>query len=283
MSSERIFVTGGTGKTGVSLIQELIKRNAQVTVYARSPEKVVKHPNVTVIQGDITDLASFEKAIVGHTRFFLLVIGVPDTDKIKINLAQKAYDAGVKQIVDLAALRVPWRSHSLVHPHEKSEQAIYDIPNRGYYITLRPTNFMTNTAYRVETVKNQDIIIDAAEPDDLQEWISPEDIAEVAANIFIDPVEKHSDAAYELIGDLITPTRRAEILTKALGRSITYKQLPVQKMYDLYLDQFKSHDIAYYLATSRRSNPVYRGLPILLRREPENYESWVTRNIATFQ
>ena len=284
MSSERVFITGGTGKVGSLVVQELIKRNVQVTVYARTPEKIAQHPNVTVVQGDVTDLTPFEKAIPGHARLFLLVaVGVPDASRIKANIAEKAYAAGVKQIVDLAAIRVPWRSYPLLHVHEVSEQLIYNIPNRGYFVSLRPTNFMSNTAsYRVETIKNQDTIIDSAEPDDLQEWVSTQDIAEVTANIFIDPVEKHSDAAYELIGDLITPTRRAEILTKTLGRPITYKQLPVQELYELYLEQSKSHDIAFYASTFRRSNPVYLGMALLLHRDPEDYEAWAIKNKNSF-
>ncbi|KAI9251870.1 hypothetical protein BDA99DRAFT_521389 [Phascolomyces articulosus] len=286
MTSNRVFVTGATGKVGSILVEELVKRDVQVTVYARSPEKVFKHPNVSVIQGDFQDLTPLKTGIVGHDRLFLLVMSAPNNAndvKVKASIAEIAYAAGVKQIVDLSAIRVPWRSYPLIHnPHEKSEQWIYDIPNRGGYVAIRPTNFMSGALYLLDYIKNENTVLGAADPQELQEWISPQDIAEVSANILIEPVEKHGDAAYELIGDLITPTRRAEILTAALGRPIQYKKIPVLELYDLYMKSFKNHDVAYYVATFQRSNPVYRGLPILLRREPESFEAWVAKNKQAF-
>ncbi|KAI9499594.1 hypothetical protein BDB00DRAFT_880815 [Zychaea mexicana] len=279
MSTERIFVTGPTGKVGSLVVRELIKRDVSVTVYARSPEKVQKNAHTTVVQGDFNDLTPFENAISGHTRLFCSLWAPPTTQKPKPSLHKRH----MTPVVDLSAIELPWRTYALTNVLEQAEEKIFNLPNRGSYVSLRPTNFMTDTLYVVDSIKTKDAIIDAASPEELQEWISPRDIAEVGVNVLLDPVEKHGDAAYELIGDLITPVQRAAILTGAVRRKITYKQIPVQELYDFYLKMFNFYALAYYLAAYNRTNPVVRGLPILLGREPESYEACVANNKQAFQ
>ncbi|KAG2226958.1 hypothetical protein INT45_006365 [Circinella minor] len=278
---ERIYILGGTGRIGSVIIPELIKVGVQITVYARSPEKVSKADNVTVIQGDYNDLTPFENSIAGHTRLFLLVADCEDLDKIKIKFGTKAYAAGVKQIVELSARRLPWRSYNVVHVHQQAEDALYAIKDRGYHVTLRPTNFMTNmTDYN--TIKNNNEIVDSADPDEQQEWISPSDIGHVAARILVEPIEKHKDVAYELIGDVKTPAQRAAIISKVTGRNISYKQLSVQEMYDFFINAGETNSMAYYMSTYQFVSPISRGLPLLLGRPQESVEVWATNNKELF-
>ncbi|KAG2217727.1 hypothetical protein INT45_001270 [Circinella minor] len=280
----RLYVIGGTGTVGSLVVQELVKqRGTQVTVYARSPAKVLQADNVTIVQGDLDDLTPFEKSISGHDRLFLLVPDRSDLDKIMITISKTAYVAGIKQILDISSTTLPSRTFSIDHKHHVAEEAIYAIPKRSAYISIRPTNFMTNTLFLVHTIKNHDFIMDSADPEELQEWISPFDIAQVAARILQDPIEKHGDAAYELIGDLKTPLQRAFILSNVLGRTITYKQVSAQELYDHFLEFTKNHNISYFLSTFQRSNPVTRGLSVLLGgRIPESYETWATKNKQAF-
>ncbi|KAI9248318.1 hypothetical protein BDA99DRAFT_525381 [Phascolomyces articulosus] len=279
-----IYVVGGTGTIGSLVVQELIQQGAKVTIYARNPQKVEKADNASVIQGDFDYLAPLEKSLVGHERLFLLVPDRPDLCKIKTDISKMAYAAGVQQIVDISSTKLPWRSYNLLHQHELAEEAIFAIPNRGKYVSIRPTSFMTNTLFTVHTIKNQDVVVDSADADEYQEWISPLDIAQVVARILtLDPIEKHQDTGYELIGDRATPSERAAILSKVLGRPITYKQLPVQDLYDILLKFSHDHGIAYFLSTFQRAGPVTRGLPVLLGRSPETFEIWATKNKQAFQ
>ncbi|KAI8143405.1 hypothetical protein BJV82DRAFT_578604 [Fennellomyces sp. T-0311] len=282
VQEERVFVVGGTGNVGSIVVQELINSGAQVTVYARSPEKVPKADNVTTIQGDYSDWTPLETSIVGHTRLFLLAGEGPDLTQVKIDVAKRAYAAGVKQLVELSARRLPWRDYTVVHLHTLAEEAIYAIPDRGSYVTLRPTNFMSNQLLALDLIRSQNILVDSAAPDEPQEFISPRDIATVATRILREPIDKHNDAAYELIGDVRTPSERAAYLSKALGRPITYKQLPVQELYDMYLKEGLDHAFAYYLVTYQDVKPVSRGLPLLLGRSPESFEEFTDNNKDLF-
>ncbi|KAI8142129.1 hypothetical protein BJV82DRAFT_714207 [Fennellomyces sp. T-0311] len=283
MSNSRVFVVGGTGKVGSTVVRELLNCGAQVTVYARSPEKV-QQPQVNVVQGDYNDLTSFRNGIVGHDRLFLLVIHMPDMDKIKHNISKTAYEAGVKQIVEInAKARTPFRHYQMVIPYTQAERDIYAIPIRGAYITLRPTTFMSNLFYTANYIRTKNILIDAADPDEKQEWISTSDVGRVAARILTDPISKHGDTAYELIGDIKTPSERAAILSIVLDRTIKYKQVSSQELYDYYIKMGSSHSIAFFMATYNKIAPPTRGLSILLGREPETFQAWATRNIEAFR
>ncbi|KAI9257166.1 hypothetical protein BDA99DRAFT_441526 [Phascolomyces articulosus] len=281
LENENIYILGATGRVGSVIVPELIKAGARVTVYVRSPEKIQKAENLTVVQGDYNNLTPFEKTIGGHTRLFLLVADREDLDRIKIAFGTRAYAAGVKQIVELSARRLPWRSYNVVHVHQQAEDALYAIKDRGYHVVLRPTNFMTNmTDY--DTIKNNNEIVDSADPNEQQEWISPADIGHVAARILVEPMEKHKDVAYELIGDIKTPAQRAEIISKVTGRNISYKQLSVQEMYDFFINAGETTSMAYYMSTYQFVSPISRGLPLLLGRPQEGLEVWAANNKHLF-
>ncbi|KAG2217733.1 hypothetical protein INT45_001276 [Circinella minor] len=255
----------------------------QITIYARSREKVNNQSSlisanndgvdkikkkVTIIQGDFENLIPFESGIIGHTLLFLLVADIPK-------------QPGVKQIVDIEAKRISWRSYSLIDRHLDAEKVIYAIPDRKYYVTLRPTNFMSNIFFLCYdgTIQSEDTLIDSAGPEEKQEWISLYDIAQVAVNILQDPIDKHGDAAYDLVGDIKTLLERAAILSTTLGCTITYKQLLVQECYKYLIKNARmDHLEAHFFATYQGCSPITRALSLLLGRASETYEIWATKN-----
>jgi uncharacterized protein YbjT (DUF2867 family) len=76
----RILIVGATGGTGRQLVAQALERGHQVTALVRDPSKLqVVHPRLTVIQGDVLDEASVERAVrdqeavlcaLGHKRYF---------------------------------------------------------------------------------------------------------------------------------------------------------------------------------------------------------------------
>lgn len=76
----RVLIIGATGGTGRQLVEQALARGLQVTAFARTPSKItVKHPQLTVVQGDVLDAASVDAAMrdqdavlcaLGHARFF---------------------------------------------------------------------------------------------------------------------------------------------------------------------------------------------------------------------
>lgn len=104
----------------------------------------------------------------------------------------------------------------------------------------------------------------------------------MAARILVEPLETHKDVAYELIGDVKTPAQRAAIISKVTGRNISYKQLPVQEMYDFFINAGETNSMAYYMSTYQFVSPISRGLPLLLGRPQESLEVWAANNKELF-
>ncbi|KAI8138417.1 hypothetical protein BJV82DRAFT_523557 [Fennellomyces sp. T-0311] len=287
ITTERIYIIGGTGNVGTVVVKELLKKNIPVTLFARSPAKVQTlfgtNPNVSVVQGDVHDLKPFEKSIAGHTRLFLLVSDFENLVKLNLAIAKKAYAAGIQQIVHLSSISVhfPWRTSFIGEINRDSEQGILAIPHRGTYVSLRPYRFMSNVMWLdFHSIKELNRIVDVVDPDELQEWSSPNDIGGVAATIFQDPIEKHGDAAYEMVSDVVSSKDRADRLTKALGRTIVYKQLTPQEQYDILVNRFAfSHPLAYHMVCQPQvTDKVTPGLSLLLGRAPETLEQWLEAN-----
>ncbi len=61
-----ILVLGGTGPTGLALINEAIARNHTVVIFARSPQKLPEeirsHPSVVIVEGSLEDEEAIRRA-----------------------------------------------------------------------------------------------------------------------------------------------------------------------------------------------------------------------------
>lgn len=286
MTIERIFIIGGTGNIGKAVIQELISKKVAFTLFARNPEKVAKlfpTGDFNLIEGDLKDLAPIKDAIKGHTRLFIAHSDFSTMVQDKATIAQFAYDAGVKQIVNISSImvNVPWRTNFTGEIHRQAEEAILAIPNRGKFVALRPGRFMSNLFW-FDPILPDNTFHGIDDEGKYHGWISTDDIGVAAARILMDSVEKHDDAVYEMVADCITHAERAEIMSRVLGRNIQYKKLSAVERYDEVSKFNFPHIIAYALSNSDSSTPtedtITTGLPILLGRNPETFEEFITKN-----
>ena len=60
----KLIVFGSTGDTGRQVVTQALEQGHDVTAFARSPEKLdQKHEKLQVVQGNILDFPSVERAI----------------------------------------------------------------------------------------------------------------------------------------------------------------------------------------------------------------------------
>ncbi|CAO3673873.1 hypothetical protein G6F70_006880 [Rhizopus microsporus] len=292
-SQERVFILGGTGNVGSKAVKDLLAKNIPVTIYSRQPEKVYtlfsNNPLVQVVQGDYSDMTPLKDGLKGHTRLLLLIADLPNMPSHKKTIASWAYEAGVRQIVDISSLwsSFPWRTTFIGTQHYYAEKAIYELPGRGAFVALRPGRFMSNL-FHFGLYEN-DHILDTLHPDQPQGWISTNDIGAVAATILSDDIQKHGDAVYELNGDVVTPKQLAEHFSRALGRPFGYKQISALDKYNRLMSSgYMNHSMAFGLSTTLASydiqNPlVSDGIQILLGRNPEKLEEYIMNNKHLFK
>lgn len=138
-----IVVTGSTGTIGSKLVAQLASAGAHVRALARSPGKCHFPDAVEVVEGDLSDVPSVQRALSGARTLFLLNAVSPDELNqalVALNLAQSE---GIRRIVYLSVTR----AHAFSNvPHFAAKAAAermiveFDMPAT----VLRPNYFMQN-------------------------------------------------------------------------------------------------------------------------------------------
>jgi len=111
----KVVVFGATGGTGRQVVVHALEAGHEVTVIARNPKAVdIRDEQLGIFQGDVLDLASFSKRIVGQDAV-LSALGVNHRKPTTVysegtgNIAIAMQEAGVRRLVSLssAGLEIP--------------------------------------------------------------------------------------------------------------------------------------------------------------------------------
>ena len=101
----RIVIFGSTGRTGKHLIEQALAQGHFVTAFARTPSKLsISHVRLCVVQGDMLDAASVEKAVEGQEAVLCTLgvkFGAPTTTLVKgtQHIIQAMKKHGVQRIL----------------------------------------------------------------------------------------------------------------------------------------------------------------------------------------
>jgi len=108
----RITVFGANGRTGVLLVYQALEKGHVVTAVARRADSVpIRHPNLTVIQGDILDYQMVKEAVAGQEAV-LSALGVNQRKYNTIlsegtkNILQAMKECGVKRFICMSSAGV---------------------------------------------------------------------------------------------------------------------------------------------------------------------------------
>lgn len=155
----KLAIFGSTGGTGRQVVAQALEQGHDVTAFARSPEKLNQtHAKLQVVQGDVMNLASVERAIQGQDAV-VCALGMPalkDTTRVRANgtkhIIRAMKKTGVKRFICQSALGVgdsrdmlPFHYKYLIVPlmlrrvfadHERQEHVIRE--NLLDWIIVRP-------------------------------------------------------------------------------------------------------------------------------------------------
>ena len=219
-----ILVTGATGTIGRQIIEQLVKRGADVRALVRDPAKASFPAGVAIAQGDLLDVDALRGAFSGVSTLFLLNAVVPDEFTqalIALNLARKA---GIERIVYLSVIH----SDRYVNvPHFAGKFGVERmIEKMGFNATiLRPAYFMNNDLTIKDVVTGYGVYPMPIGSKGLA-MIDARDIGEIAA---IELIRREQAARplpldrINLVGpDVLTGADVAGIWSEVLGRPIAY-------------------------------------------------------------
>ncbi|CUT10805.1 Oxidoreductase [Bradyrhizobium sp.] len=219
-----ILVTGATGTIGRHVVEQLVKRGADVRALARDPAKANLPAGVTVVQGDLLDVDSIRSAFKGVSTLFLLNAVVPDEFTQALIALNVARDAGVERVVYLSVIH----SDRYVNvPHFAGKFGVERmIEQMGFNATiLRPAYFMNNDLTIKDVVTGYGIYPMPIGSRGLA-MIDARDIGEIAA---LELIRRERAATplpltrINLVGpDTLTGAKAAAVWSEVLGRAIAY-------------------------------------------------------------
>lgn len=274
----KILVTGSTGTIGSFLLQELQKRNVQIRALVRKADAILP-AGVEAFVGDLLDPVSFEKALVGVDKLFLLNGVVADEltqGLIAFGLAKRHQ---LKQIVYNSVFRA---EHFLDVPHFASKVVIeaalkqFGVP----YTIIRPNYFHQNDLTLKGALTGAGIYPMPLGATGISA-VDVRDIAEAAAIALT--TDGHQGKTYNLVGpDVVSGAKAAAIWSALLSRPIHYtgenmdgfeeqmrKQLPSWAAYDFRM-MFQGYLERGFAATAEDIATLTK----LLGHAPRRYEDF---------
>src|SRR3954453_16425634 len=99
-----ILVTGATGTVGRHVVEQLVKRGANVRALVRDPAKANFPAGVQIAQGDLLDVDSLRSAFSGASTLFLLNAVTPDEFTQALIALNMAREAGIERIFYLSVV-----------------------------------------------------------------------------------------------------------------------------------------------------------------------------------
>ncbi len=211
-TTPRILLTGSTGTIGSELARQL---RAAGTPFAELPRSV-----------RYQDADALARAFEGAETLFVLLPLVPDKLQLARNVAQAAQRAGVKHIVRSSGAGAdPNAGFSLPRLQGSIDALLADT---GIATTfLRPAAFMQNYGTFLAGMVKSGVIYGAT-GDARQSLVDARDIAAAAAQVLKAPAG-HAGRSYTLTGpEALTDSERAAILSKVLGRTVSFQAVPVE-------------------------------------------------------
>lgn len=219
-----ILVTGATGKVGQHVVEQLVKRNANVRALVRDPAKARLPANVAVVQGDLLDVDSLRRAFAGVSTLFLLNTVSPDEVTQALVALNVAREAGIDRVVYLSVIN---SDLSVNVPHFAGKFAVERMIEQMRFgaTILRPAYFMDNDLTIKDVIFGHGVYPMPIGSKGLA-MIDPRDIGEIAAIELIRHDRSPTSlplTRIDLVGpDTLTGSDVAAIWSEVLKRPVFY-------------------------------------------------------------
>src|SRR5215471_11082243 len=255
-----ILVTGAAGRVGAvgrTITELLLKRGQAVRAMVRNEDeraKALRDMGAEVVVGNLLDLESMHKVIAGCERMYF-GMSVSDTYlAATVNVAAVARYHGVKAFVNMSQMTVSQMSitETTASPQHKlhwlAEQALNwsglpvthvrpTVLFEGFFLILTPDSVKKSNQIRLPFGEGK------TSP------VAVEDVARVVAALLANP-EPHLGKIYHLTGPQCENMHfYAQEYSKALGRTITYQDIPVESWRKELLESGLPVHLVNHLAT----------------------------------
>ena len=296
-----VLVTGATGTVGSEVVKQLTSSSSsssgsrvRAAVHSKNKADKLKNENKTIeiVNMDYNKAETIVNALNEVDKIFLVTPPAPNMNELSSSLINEAKKNNIKHIVKLSVLDADAEPGILIGRWHRQEEK--NIEESGIpYTFLRSGAFMQNFInYFGQTIKTQDTFYVPAR-DGKASFVDVRDIAAVATEILLNKNESKSKQQYEnkkygITGsDALSYSQAAEILSKALGRKISYvniteedarKSMKNLGMEDLFVDALIE---IYNVIESGNASQTIGAVEQITGLEPISFEQFV-RDYASF-
>ena len=284
---QRILITGATGAVGSEVVKGLSAQGVQVRAVTRDRRKAEANqlPNVHFVQGDFDDVDSMHRACSGVERVFLLTNSTQRAEQQQIALTRVAQQSGVRHIVKLSQLHANASSPGRFLRYHASAEAAVQASGLTFTF-LRPNLYMQGLLNFRQSIREKSAFF-APVGDARISAVDVRDLADVAVAALT--TSQHDNKIYGLTGlDALTFADMAQQLSTAIGRTITFVDVPPESMraalVELGFPTWQADGLLEEFAMYRRSEAagVEPGVPEALGRPPRSFEDFARDYAALF-
>jgi uncharacterized protein YbjT (DUF2867 family) len=297
--ADPILVTGAAGRVGAvgrTVTELLLKQGKSVRAMVRHEDEralALRDMGAEVVVGDLLDLESMHRVIAGcQTMYFGM--SVSDTYlAATVNVAAVAKHHGVRAFINMSQMTVSQMSitETTTSPQHKlqwlSEQALNwsGLP----VVHVRPTVFLEGffLLFTADSVRESNQIR-LPFGEGKTSPIAAEDVARVVAALLTHP-QPHVGNIYSLTGPQSENMYfYANEYSKALGRVITYQDIPVEPWREALLQRGLPVHLVDHLATmadlhrAGRYDRMSDNVLTLTGKPPITLQEFIRNNAATF-
>jgi uncharacterized protein YbjT (DUF2867 family) len=294
-----ILVTGAAGRVGAvgrTITELLLKQGKPVRAMVRNEDEraqSLRDMGAEVVVGNLLDLDSMHRAIAGvETMYFSMSVSA-DYLAATVNAAAVAKHHGVKAFINMSQMTLAEMSitESTPSPQHKlhwlAEQALNwsglpvvhvrpTVLLEGFFLILTPESVRQSNQIRLPF------------GDGRTSPVAVDDVARVISMLLIHP-QPHIGKIYHLTGPRSENMDcYAQEYSRALGRTITYQDIPVEPWRDDLLKRGLPAHLANHLATmadmhrAGRYDRMSDDVLTLTGQEPLSVQEFVRKNAAAF-
>jgi len=294
-----ILVTGAAGRVGAigrTVTELLLKQGRSVRAMVRSEDeraRALSDAGAEVVVGDLLDLDAMHRAVAGCEAMYFGMSVSDDYLEATVNAAAVAKHHGVKAFVNMSQMTLAQMSITETTPspqhklHWLAEQALNwsGLP----VVHVRPTVFLEGLflLFTADSVRESDQIR-LPFGDGKTSPVGAEDVARVIAALLADP-RPHVGRVYHLTGPQSEDMHfYAREYSQALGRTITYQDIPVGPWRDGLLARGLPAHLVSHLATmadlhrAGRYDRMSDDVLGITGQGPLGVREFVRRNAAVF-
>lgn len=244
--------------------------------------------HLTVVAADLSQPDTLAPALSGVSTVFIIAPPTENRAELVANGVDAAKLAAVQHIVVVSVPAVE-ADGDLVFKRQFSEIEAAVKASGIPFTILRLPMFMENQYAAQGSIKEASTVYGPVDPNKKLSLVAVADIAAAAAAVLSSP-GRHANSTYTLASDIITHAAIVAEFTRALGREISYVQVP----YDAALEAFEGMGFPRWQASgvlelmkladsgSTAALPSPQDLEKLLGRAPTTFAEFLAPIAAHF-